>query len=588
MQRYNPPLKEIRFVLESLDYENEVASLEPYEAFDLETSMAVAKTVADIGVDKLLPLNKKGDEEGLDFDPETGSVTLPDGFRDAYQTLVENGLMGLTGDAQWGGAGAPEPLGILFSELVTSCNKSFSMAPGLTMGLVDALQDHATDEQKEKYLTKLVTGEWTGTMCLTEPQCGTDLGMVRTKAIPQDDGSYRLTGNKIWITFGEHNLTDNIIHFVLARLPDAPEGIKGISAFLVPKLNDDGSRNGIKCTGLEEKMGIHASPTCVMTMEDAVGEMVGEPHKGMKAMFTMMNMARLYVGVEGIALGEIAYQTALEFAKERRQGRSLDRDKREMDEPADNILVHPDVRRMLLNIKSTTEPMRALAAWLGMEYDKSHHHPDEEVRQEAKDLVALLTPVMKSYGSERGFFNISEAMQVCGGSGYTTDWDIEQYMRDERIAMIYEGTNHIQALDLVGRKLPRKGGRLLQTFQKRVMAETQACGEYDELADFVSEFQKAAGRLTEITMELASKGKEDPEHAAAIASNYLNLFALTALGYAWLKMARYAVENDTDNKAAKLKTARYFFEMVLPETGLYKKLCTVGKDAMMAFDVDEF
>lgn len=588
MQYYNPPLSEIRFILEALDYDNEVASLEPFETFDLETAMAVAETVAQICVDKLVPLNRIGDEEGLTFDPETGDVSLPDGFREAYQTLVENGLMGLTGPTKYGAAGAPEALGVIFSEIITAANKSFSMAPGLTMGLVEALEDHASEEQKEKYLGKLVTGEWTGTMCLTEPQCGTDLGLVSSKAIPQEDGSYKISGTKIWITFGEHNLTDNIIHFVLARLPDAPEGTRGISTFIVPKMLDDGTRNTVKCTGLEEKMGIHASPTCVITMEDATGYMVGEPNKGMRSMFTMMNMARLYVGIEGIGLSEIAYQTAVAFCKDRRQGRSLNEDRREMDQPADNILVHPDVRRMLLNIKSTTQALRALSIMVGVDAEKSRHHKDEKVRQASDDFVQLMTPIIKSYGTERGFQNISDAMQVCGGSGYTTDWNIEQYLRDERIAMIYEGTNHIQALDLVGRKLAIHNGRLLQTFQARAMAEAELCAKYEELGVLVGGFQKAAGRLMEATMNLAQVGMKDPESAAAIASNYLNLFALTSLGYAWMVMARYAIESDAADKATRIKTANYFAEMILPETGLLKKLCEVGKDPIMAFDESEF
>ncbi len=588
MERYTPALKDMRFVLEALGFEEKLGEFEAFEMYDLATTMAILETVASIGVDKLLPLNRKGDEEGLKFDPETGSVTLPEGFKDAYQTLVDNGVVGLVGTPEYGGGGAPEAVGILSAEIITACNKSFSMAPGLTNGLIGALTAHGSKEQKDKYLPRLVPGEWSGTMCLTEPQCGTDLGLITTKAEPQDDGSYKLTGTKIWITFGDHDLTDNIIHLVLARLPDAPEGTRGISTFIVPKVLDDGTRNPVFCSGLEEKMGIHASPTCVMSLEGAEGYLVGEPNKGMRSMFTMMNLARLHVGMEGVALGEIAYQTALAFAKERRQGRSLDKAKRDETAKADNIMVHPDVRRMLLNIKSTTEALRALGVWIGIEHDISHHHPDEDVRQEADDLVALMTPIMKSYGSERGFQNISDAMQVCGGSGYTADWDIEQYMRDERIAMIYEGTNHVQALDLVGRKLPMKGGRLLMTFQKRVQQTLGAIGDDERLADLVEPYQKAAGRLMQATQMLATQGAQDPETAAAVASNYLNLFALCALGYIWIELARHAVDSDTPLAQTKLKTARYFMTMVLPETGLYAKLVQMGKDAMMAFDVEEF
>lgn len=588
MQRYSAPLKDMRFVLEALGYEEKLGGFEAFETYDLETSMAVLEAMSSIAIDKLLPLNRKGDVEGVAFDPDAATVTLPDGFKEAYQTLAENGLLGLSGPEEYGGGGAPEALSVLASEILTACNKSLSMCPGLTFGLVGALQAHGSDEQKAKYLPKLISGEWTGTMCLTEPQCGTDLGLITTKAEPLDDGSYKLTGTKIWITFGEHNLTDNIIHLVLARLPDAPAGIRGISTFLVPKLMDDGSRNPAYCTGLEEKMGIQASPTCVISLDGAVGYMVGEPNKGMRSMFTMMNMARLHVGMEGIALGEIAYQTAVDFAQERRQGRSLDRSKNDESAAADNILVHPDVRRMLLNIKSTTEAMRALGAWIGIEHEISHHHPDEAARQEADDLVALLTPIIKSYGSERGFENISDAMQVCGGSGYTVDWDIEQYLRDERIAMIYEGTNHIQALDLVGRKLALHNGRLLMSFQKRVQQTMEACQGVEELAGLMGPFQKAVGRLMQATQKLATEGAKDPEMAASVASNYLNLFALVTLGFMWLELARHAVKKGDAEAKTKLKTAHYFMQMVLPETGLYAKLVSVGKDPTMAFEASEF
>jgi alkylation response protein AidB-like acyl-CoA dehydrogenase len=578
----------MRFVLEALGYEEKLGGFEAFEIYDLATSMTVLETMASIAVDKLLPLNRKGDEEGLKFDPETSSVTLPEGFRDAFQTLAENGMIGLAAPPEFGGGGAPEALSVLASEIMTACNKSFSMCPGLSVGLMGALEAHGSDAQKEKYLTKLISGEWTGTMCLTEPQCGTDLGLVSTKAEPQEDGSYKLTGTKIWITFGEHDLADNIIHLVLARLPDAPEGIRGISTFVVPKFLDDGARNPVFCTGLEEKMGIHASPTCVISLDGATGYMVSEPNKGMRAMFTMMNMARLHVGMEGVALGEIAYQTAVDFSKERRQGRSLDPAKNDTDASADNILVHPDVRRMLLNIKSTTEAMRALGVWIGLEHEISRHHSDEAVRQEADDLVALLTPLMKSYGSERGFENISDAMQVCGGSGYTADWDIEQYLRDERIAMIYEGTNHIQALDLIGRKLPMHKGRLLMSFQKRVQQTLEECSGIEELAGLIEPFQKAVGRLMQATQTVASQGTKDPEMAASVASNYLNLFALVTLGFIWLELAKHAVEKGDKQSQTKLKTAHYFMQMVLPETGLYAKLVAVGKDPTMAFDADEF
>ena len=469
MQTYKTPVRDMMFCLEAHDFEAVQALNETYGFFDTETVAALLEESGKFCTEQLLPLNRTGDNEGVQFDPETGAVTTASGFPEVYKKYVATGMAGIAKPEEHGGGGAPHVVGTFLNEMVTSTNKSFSMAPGLGHGLIESLIHYGTDQQKEVYLTKLISGEWTGTMCLTEPQCGTDLGLIRTKAVPEGD-HYKLTGTKIWITFGEHDFTDNIIHLVLAKLPDAPPGIKGISAFIVPKINEDGTKNGIACGGLEHKMGIHASPTCVMNLEDATGYLVGEPHKGMRTMFVMMNSARLGVGLEGVALGEISYQTAVEYAKDRRQSRSLDPAKRDQGASADTILVHPDVRRMLANIRSTNEALRGLVTWIANLYDVGHHHADEAVRQEANDLVALLTPIMKSYGTERGCANVSDAMQVCGGSGFTTDWSIEQYYRDLRIAMIYEGTNHIQALDLVGRKIPMGGGRLMMAFAKRAKA----------------------------------------------------------------------------------------------------------------------
>jgi len=585
MQIYKAPVDDMMFQLAAFGYD-EVQKLEAFASYDLETIKMFLDQTATFASEVMLACNRTGDEQGLKWDPKTGAVTTPDGFKDAYRRLAENGYVGLTVSTDHGGGGAPLSLGTFVSEMQTAGNKSLSMCPGLTAGLLEALEAHGGKELNESFMPKLVTGEWAGTMCLTEPQCGTDLGLVRTKATPYED-HYKLTGTKIWITFGEQDFTENICHLVLARLPDAPEGIKGISTFLVPKVTLEGKRNNVKCTGLEHKMGIHGSPTCVIDMEDAEGWLVGEPHRGMQAMFTMMNAARLLVGVEGVALGEIAYQTALAFAKDRRQSRSLDPNKREMDKPADNILVHPDVRRMLLGIKATNEGMRGLGTFISSRIDISQAHPDEEVRQHADDLVALLTPVMKGYCTERGFYNVSEAMQVCGGAGYTKDWSIEQYLRDVRIAMIYEGTNHIQALDLVGRKLPRKGGRLFQAFAKEVGKAAAEAGEHEETTAFGAELSKALGVLTETTMALGAKAMADNEEAGAVASTYLNLFGLVAVAFSWTRQALYAVKADVPNKATKLKTATYFFKMILPEMDSLVRIIGEGKAHMMSFDVDE-
>ena len=586
MQIYDAPLQDMRFNLEAFGYD-QLAAIPEYEDYDLESVSAILGEAARLLTEQALPLNRKGDHDGLGFDPKTGDVTTPEGFKALYDSYMEMGLMGISADPEWGGSGAPDIVRVFIAEMATATNKSFSMCPGLTHGLMEALEHFGTREQKAEYLPKLISGEWAGTMCLTEPQAGTDLGILTTKAVPDGD-SYLLTGTKIWITFGEHDLSDNIVHLVLARLPDAPRGTKGISTFMVPKFNADGTRNGITCGGLEHKMGIKASPTCVMNMEDARGYLIGEPHKGMRTMFVMMNAERLGVGLEGVALGEIAYQTALAFAKDRRQSRALDPARREQGVSADNILVHPDVRRMLANIKATNEPMRGLITWGGILVGLAKSHPDAQVREDSGDLLALLTPIVKSYCTERGFWNTSEAMQICGGSGYTTDWSIEQYMRDCRIAMIYEGTNHIQALDLVGRKLPAKGGRAVRLFAGLVTDVIREHGSDPEMAEHIEALKDSSKQLNEVTMALATKGPGDPEVIGASASNYLNLFALTALGYVWIKQLAAAKGRTGAFYESKRKTANYFFKMILPERHTLGALIGEGKDAIMALEADDF
>ncbi len=585
MQIYKTPLADMKFVLEAFGYE-QVSALEPFAAYDFETTMMLLGQAAAFGEEEMMPLNRKGDEQGVGWDPKTGAITTAEGFKEVYAKLVENGFVGICGDEEFGGGGAPITLGMLMSEVWTTTNKSLSMCPGLTVGLVEALHAHGSDELKQAYLPKLVTGQWSGTMCLTEPQAGTDLGLVRTKAVPFGD-HYKLTGNKIWITFGDHDMTENVVHLVLARLPDAPPGIKGISTFVVPKITLEGKENGVRCNGIDHKMGIKASPTCVIDMEDSEGWIVGEPHRGMRSMFTMMNGARLAVGAEGIALSEISYQTALAFARDRRQSRSLDPAKQDKSASADNILVHPDVRRMLLNVKSTTEGMRGLATLVGINIDLAHNHPDDKTRERADDLVALLTPIVKSFCSERGFMNISEAMQVCGGAGYTTDWGIEQYMRDIRIAMIYEGTNHIQALDLVGRKLPMHGGRPMKRFAGRIAKLLEETKSDETLSELLAPLGKTLEQVTGVTMQLAGKAMADAEEAGASASSFLNLFGLLAVGYSWGVQAKHAVENPSPQSTTKINTARYYFTRILPEASSLMQIILAGKDTIMAFDADE-
>lgn len=585
VQIYNAPVDDFRFVLETLGYDA-IHKLPGYEDYDLATVHELLSQAAVFFRDVALPLNRVGDKHGVKLDPETHAVTTPPGFRELFKQYVEGGYLALGHPTEYGGSGAPHTVALFINEMITATNKSFSMCPGLTQGLIEAIYHHGTDDQKERYLRKLISGEWTGTMCLTEPQCGTDLGLLTTRAVPDGD-RYRLTGTKIWITFGEHDLADNIVHLVLARLPDAPPGIKGISVFIVPKVLEDGTRNGIHCTGLEHKMGIHASPTCVMSLEDAVGELVGEPHRGMKAMFTMMNVARLNVGLEGVALTDIAYQTAVAFAKDRRQGRAMDPSKREHGAAADNILVHADVRRMLLNVRSTNEALRSLAVWTSMQIDKAMKSADAAEQEQGADLAALLTPIVKSYGTQRGFQNTSECMQVLGGSGFTVDWSIEQYLRDLRIAMIYEGTNHIQALDLVGRKLPADNGRSFKTFVSIVRASLEANANNEAIADVVEAARGALAKLEELTRFLGSR-EVDGEVVGAVASTYLDVFALTAMAHQWVLQAAASVGREGAFFTTKLKLARYFAHNVLPQIDSLATIVRAGKRHVMAVEADEF
>ncbi len=590
MQIYKAPIADMRFALESAGY-SKVEALEAFSDYDLDTLMGILEEAGKFCTKEMLPLNRSGDQEGVKYDPETMAVTTPKGFKELYAKFCEGEYAAMVHPVEYGGHGAPFTLAFMLSELTTATNKSFSMCPGLTQGLVEALTSYGSDEQKAEYLPDLISGKITGTMCLTEPQCGTDLGLLTTRAVPVEgrEGVYSVTGTKIWITFGEHDLTDNIVHLVLARLPGAPEGIKGISTILVPKLLKDGTRNPVFCGGLEHKMGIHASPTCVINLEGAEGYLVGEPHQGMKVMFRMMNAARLSVGIEGIALSDIAYQTALAFAKDRRQMRALDPAKQDPNAKADNIMVHPDVRRMLLNVRASNEGMRALSAWIAVHIDIAHSHPDEKAREEAEELVALFTPVVKSYCTERGFWNVSEAMQVCGGSGFTTDWSIEQYLRDMRIAMIYEGTNHIQALDLIGRKLPSKGGRAMMAFSKRVTDFIRENKDDERMASIVESVKEASKLLSDITMNtLMAKAARDPEEGGAVASSYLNLFALTAISYLLGMQAKLAHERGGRFAETKLKGIRFFFDKTLPEIHSLAAVIRTGKASMMALEVEEF
>jgi len=594
MASYTAPLRDMRYVLFDLMEGDRLATLPGFEDFTRDLIDPVLDEAAKICEQVLHPINRSGDEEGCTF--ENGVVRTPKGFREAYTLFREGGWTSISCDPEHGGQGWPKSIGILIEEMICSANLSFGMYPGLSHGAYVALHAHGSDELKETYLPKLVDGTWSGTMCLTEPHCGTDLGLLRTKAVPQGDGSYKLTGTKIFISAGDHDLTENIIHLVLARLPDAPKGVKGISLFLVPKyrVNPDGTpgaTNGVSCGSIEHKMGIKASATCVMNFDDSVGWLVGEPNKGMRAMFAMMNTERLSVGVQGLGLAEASYQGAVAYARERLQGRSLTGTKHP-DKPADPIIVHPDVRRMLLTQRAYVEGSRALAAWVGRAIDDEEHHPDPMVRAEAEEFVALMTPVVKALLTDLGFEATNLGMQVFGGHGFIREHGMEQYVRDCRIAQIYEGTNGIQALDLVGRKLPANAGRNLRRFFHPVSAFIEAKVEDEQLGEFVQPLAKAFVRLQQATAQVARVGMANPDEAGAAATDYLRLLGLTALGYLWARMAEVSLgklDDDPDGfHRAKIATARFYVERVLPQTNALFAMVMAGGKSMMAFDEAAF
>jgi alkylation response protein AidB-like acyl-CoA dehydrogenase len=588
--QYRPPVNDLKFLLFDVLGVDQLQTLEKYAEATPDIISAVIEEAGKLAAEVLQPVNKIGDEQGCTYNPETHAVTTPDGFIAAYKQFTEGGWASLDAPVEYGGQGLPHTLKFIVDEMVCSSNLSLGMYAGLTHGAISALYTHGSQELKDIYLENLVSGQWTGTMCLTEPQCGTDLGMIRTRATPRPDGSYSIEGTKIWITGGEHDLVDNIVHLVLAKLPGAPDSTKGLSLFLVPKvLPHSGERNPAFCGGLEHKMGIKGSATAVMNFENAQGWLVGEPNNGMRAMFTMMNEARLMVGMQGLGVAEMAYQESLGFAMERLQGRSLSGPKNS-DGPADPIIVHPDVRRMLMRQKVLNEGMRALALFTGHQLDLSVAHPDEAVRERADDLVQLLTPVVKSFLTDEGFNNANVGLQVLGGAGFTTDWPLEQLVRDGRIPRIYEGTNGIQAMDLVGRKLGLKGGRLIgQLFNtlKSFLADTPD-------APYHSELEVALKSLEEATTWIAVNGMQDPEQAGAAASPYLRLMALTVIAYLWSRMAHIAQRQLAEGKGnhlmleAKQVSARYYFEKLLPESGWLLEDITSGKDSMMAFTTEQW
>ena len=595
MPSYSPPIENIKFILHDVLNAEQLSGLQGYEEVSADLMDQIIEEGGKICEEVLFPLNQSGDQEGCHY--ENGVVRTPKGFKEAYDTFAEGGWCGLSSDPEYGGMGMPVLLNTVMQEMICSSNMSFGMYPGLSQGCYEALHQFGTDEQKQTYLPKLIEGVWSGTMCLTEPHCGTDLGLIKTKAEPQDDGSYKITGTKIFISAGEHDLTENIIHLVLAKLPDAPEGAKGISLFVVPKFmpKDDGvgARNGVMCGSIEHKMGIHANSTCVMNFDDAWGQLVGEPHKGLKAMFIMMNAARLGVGMQGLGICEVAYQNGLEYAKDRLQMRSLTGTK-SPDKPADPIIVHPDVRRMLLKGKAVTEAGRALAYWTGLNLDIAEKHEDETTKQEADDLVALLTPIVKAYLTDMGTEIANESMQVYGGHGYIAEWGMEQYVRDARIAQIYEGTNGIQALDLVGRKMGQGFGRLLRRFFHPVQKYIEENQANEQMQEFIFPLAKSFAKLQQSTAIIAQKGLKNPDEAGAASVDYLRQFALVALAYMWCLMVQAAQkklesgEGDKEFYESKIHTARFFMQRMLPEADARFKMVMAGGDSLMALDEAAF
>ncbi|MCP3663704.1 MAG: acyl-CoA dehydrogenase [Gammaproteobacteria bacterium] len=595
MPSYQAPLRDLQFVYHELLQANELlAPLPGFDELSPDLVDAILEEGGKIFEEQIQPLNQPGDEQGCQFNE--GEVTTPEGFKQAYQTYVEGGWTSLAADPEYGGQGLPETLNFMLEEMLNAANVSFGLYPGLTRGAINALHAHASEQLKQQYLPKMIEGIWSGTMCLTESHAGTDLGLIRTKALPNEDGSFNITGTKIFITGGEHDLTENIIHLVLARLPDAPDGVKGISLFLVPKFlpnsdNNPGSANGVSCGSIEHKMGIKGSSTCVMNFDSAQGFLVGPENRGLACMFTMMNAERLAIGIQGLGIGEVAYQNAVAYARDRIQSRSATGIKAP-DKSADPLLVHPDIRKMLLTTRAYNEGARALAIWTAMQIDLSHHHPDETERQRADNMVALLTPVIKAAFSDFGYETATLCQQVYGGHGYIREWGMEQFVRDARIAQIYEGTNGIQALDLVRRKLYMNSGELPVQFFGMLDDFISAETNNKEMEPFIQPLAEALTNLRELTEWLTQQGVDNPDELGAAATDYLRIFALTTLAWFWAQMAKVALQKtiDDDNNfyRAKVNTARFFMGRLLPQvTGLTAVLRS-GAELMMDYHEDDF
>ncbi|WAF86380.1 acyl-CoA dehydrogenase C-terminal domain-containing protein [Metapseudomonas otitidis] len=595
MPEYKAPLRDMRFLTDELfDFP---ATYTAIGASDASPDMvaAILEEGAKFCEQVLSPLNRSGDEEECQW--KDGVVTTPKGFKEAFAQYVEGGWNGLSADPTYGGQGLPHSLGLIVSEMVASANQSWAMYPGLTHGAMSAIHAHGSEEQKQTYLTRLTEGRWTGTMCLTEPHCGTDLGIIKTRAVPQADGSYAISGTKIFISAGEHDMSENIVHLVLAKLPDAPAGTKGISLFIVPKFlprgDGIGERNAVSCGSIEHKMGIKASATCVMNFDSATGFLIGEANKGLNCMFTMMNHARLGTGMQGLCLGEASYQGAVRYATERLQMRALTGPKAP-DKPADPIIVHPDVRRMLLTMRAFNEGNRALAYFTAQQLDIAHGAENAEEREQAENLLAFLTPICKAFMTETGLEATNLGMQVFGGHGYIREWGMEQLVRDCRIAPIYEGTNGIQALDLLGRKVLGSQGKLLMGFTKRVHQFCQAQAEHPQLKAQVAQLADLNRQWGELTQRIGMAAMKNPDEVGAASVDYLMYSGYIVLAYFWLQMAvvaRQQLDAGTGEAAfyeAKLLTCDFYFKRLLPRTAAHKAAAEAGSDCLMALSAEQF
>ena len=598
MPQYKAPVDDFQFLYNEFLDLSACAELPTMAEASPDVIEAVLTEAAKVAESVLQPINAIGDEVGCQLDETSHEVRMPAGFAEAYRDYCEGGWTGLIADPNYGGQGLPNFVGLAVSEMINATNPSFGAYPGLTLGAYEVIHHHGSEAQKATYLPNMVNGQWGGTMNLTEPHCGTDLGLLRTRADRQDDGSYRITGKKIWISAGEHDMVDNIIHLVLARTPDAPSGTRGISLFIVPKVlvNDDGSlgeRNGVTCVGLEKKMGIKASATCEMEYTNAVGYLIGEEQRGLSYMFTMMNAARLVTGIQGLGMASAAYQAAVTFARERLQGRSLDGAKYP-DKAADPILVHPDVRKMLLISRASIEGARALGLYTGVQLELEFHHPDEAVRRQAGYWVALMTPIIKAYFTDMGSEVTNLGMQVHGGAGYVRDTGVEQFVRDVRITQIYEGTNGVQALDLVGRKLIANQGENLKAFFTPVMALIAEHEQNEASAEFIQPLKAAAQLLQDTTAWVYQQMSKNPLEAGAAGTDYLRLFALTAMAFMWAKMAVIAQQQLAAGQGkavfyqAKLDTARFFMTRMLPETDSLAQKVKAGAAPLMDFNDEAF